>query len=78
MTGTISRVQDEGTIVVVWADTTDGLGFRSLPIHFDHRMFWNMVEARGANRILGHEIEFESALDAYLFGGQSIRFTDEE
>ena len=64
MTGTISNIEDYGTIVVVWLST----GSLDHPVYFDHRPFQHLLEAESANptdligrpaRIDGETLTFE-------------------
>ena len=49
MHGTITQIENQGTIVQVWMRTYGG---RTHAVNFDHRPFWHMVAARGAHRLI--------------------------
>lgn len=58
MHGTIDSIESQGTIIQVWVKTAD----RGLqPVNFDHRMFWHMVESRGAEDLIGEAVEFDDS-----------------
>jgi hypothetical protein len=67
MQGTISRVENHGSIIVVWIDVKDG---RSEPIYMDRRAFFWMVEAEG----IEHVSELEGR--EVHFNGETIQFMD--
>ena len=48
--GTITQIDNQGTIVQVWMRTHEG---RMYAVNFDYRPFWHLVRARGANRLIG-------------------------
>ncbi len=58
MHGVIQQIENHGTIVQVWIETDD---HRLLPVNFDHRPFWHMVEARGPHNILGFGATFDES-----------------
>ena len=51
--GTITSTLNQGTIVQVFVETDAG---RLVPVNFDHRMVRHLVEARGAERIMGQAV----------------------
>ena len=63
MRGTISNIQNCGTIVVVILDTDDG----SHPIYFDHRPFSHLLEAEGCNPndLIGRNANYED--ETFIF-----------
>jgi hypothetical protein len=65
--GTVSGVQDEGTIVTVWVDTQGG---RTVPVHFDHRPFRHLWEGERGN-VVGRAVEVVGSV-----GEQTLRFLD--
>ena len=69
--GIIDRVESFGTVVMAWLNVGDE---KVVPIHFDHRPFLNMCEARGSRGILGADVVYDSDED----GQPTIRFLDEE
>jgi hypothetical protein len=47
--GTITHIDNQGTIVQLWMRTDDGqIGV----VNLDHRLFWHMVRVRGAHRLI--------------------------
>ncbi|MFQ5793016.1 MAG: hypothetical protein ACE5JI_21305 [Acidobacteriota bacterium] len=58
----ITRIEDQGTIVRVFAQNADGFEI----INFDHRPFSWLWEAEGGN-VIGREIEYD---------GERVRFVD--
>lgn len=67
MHGTISSIENHGSIVIVWLDLEDG---RSRPAYMDHRAFGWLVEGEGVEKVT--ELEGRSV----LFDGQTIEFLD--
>ena len=67
--GTITLIDNQGTIVQVWMRTDEG---RMGVVNFDHRMFWHLVRARGAHRLLGF-----GATHAVDDGNATLYFDDE-
>ena len=67
--GTITLIDNQGTIVQVWMRTDEG---RMGVVNFDHRMFWHLVRARGAHRFLGF-----GATHAVDDGNATLYFDDE-
>lgn len=65
MEGTISSVENHGSIVVVWLDLDDG---RSEPVYMDHRAFAWMVEGEGIESVT--ELEGRPV----HFNGETIEF----
>jgi hypothetical protein len=71
MNGTISSIENHGSIVVVWLGLADG---RAVPVYFDRRAFLTMAEAEGAASpddligrpacFDGHGIEFLDTMEA--------------
>lgn len=57
LTGTISSVENHGTIVTVWLKTKLG---QEYPVHFDHRPFQHLLEAENctAEALVGHRASF--------------------
>ena len=45
MTGTITSIEDYGTIVMVWLDT----GGDIRPVYFDHRPFRHLLESENCD-----------------------------
>ena len=67
MTGTISSVENHGSIVIVWLDLDGGT---SEPVYMDPRAFGWMVEGEGIETIddlIGRAVEFD---------GECIKFLD--
>lgn len=62
MQGTITKVENHGTIVMVWIENKEN----SIPVYFDHRPFHNMVEAEGRD-ILNREVEYDPETKAIEF-----------
>jgi hypothetical protein len=58
--GTITQIDNQGTIVQVWMRTDEG---RMYAVNFDHRPFWHMIEARGVHRILGFGATYRAGED---------------
>ena len=77
MHGTVTHIENNGTIITVWVklDRKDGARKRGLtvPVHFDHRMFWQMVEARGSHRIVHHRVTYTEGEDE-----PTLAFDDEQ
>src|SRR5271157_996570 len=77
MHGTIVDIDNNGTIITVWVklDRADGAKKRgrTVPVHFDHRMFWHMVEARGSTRILHYGVTYTEGE-----GEPTLAFDDEQ
>lgn len=74
MHGTITDLNNEGTIVQVFVTTDDG---RLVPVNFDHRMFRHMAEARGATRredLIGQGVTVGAGGPL----GETLQFDDEE
>jgi hypothetical protein len=67
MEGTISSVENHGSIVIVWLDLENS---RSEPVHMDHRAFGWMVEGEGIESV--SELEGRSV----VFNGETIEFLD--
>jgi hypothetical protein len=70
MHGVITQIEDHGTIVQVLVSGELGGVYA---VNFDHRMFWHMVEARGAERITGQAVTVEQPED-----GEVLVFDDGE
>jgi hypothetical protein len=65
--GTISSVEDHGSIVIVWLDMGAG---RSQPVYMDHRSFGWMLDGEGIETpddLIGRPI---------LYNGEAIEFLD--
>ena len=63
--GTVSSIIDHGTIVQMLILTDDG---RLRNIHWDHRMFYNMIESLGCipgkgERVIVHGEPFEETVE---------------
>ena len=58
MSGTITTIQDCGTIVIVFLDT----GEKISPIYFDHRCFGHLLEAEGCDPsgLIGRPVTYEN------------------
>ena len=64
MRGTVERIEDHGTIVLLVVDTGDR-GKQLVP--FDHSPFRWMVEGRGGvHRIIGYEVELHEEPELYV------------
>jgi hypothetical protein len=65
MTGTISNIEDFGSIVVVWLST----GSQDYPVYFDHRPFQHLLEAEGttATELVGRPARID---------GETLTFQD--
>ena len=68
--GTITSTLNQGTLAQVFVETDAG---QLVPVNFDRRMFRHMVEARGAERIVGQAVTLE-----YPEDGEVLVFGDEE
>jgi hypothetical protein len=67
MNGTISGIEDHGSIVILWLDLDDG---RTRPVYFDRRPFAWMLEGEAAESpddLIGREV---------CFNGDVIEFLD--
>ena len=67
MEGTISSVEDHGSIVIVWLDLEDG---GSEPVYMDHRAFGWLVEGEGIESpddLIGRPV---------FYNGETIEFLD--
>ncbi len=67
MNGTISGVEDHGSIVILWLDLEDG---RSQPIYLEHRAFGWMLDGEGVeipDDLIGRSVSFD---------GEAIEFLD--
>ena len=62
MQGTITKVEDHGSIVMVWVENEED----SIPIYFDHRPFYNMAEAEGGD-ILNRQVEYDDETKFFEF-----------
>lgn len=67
--GTITHIDNQGTIVQVWMQTDEG---RMYAVGFDHRPFRHMVEARCAHRLIGFSATFIADEDS-----ATLHFDDE-
>ena len=70
MHGVITEVVDHGTIVQVLVCAERG---QIWPVNFDHRMFRDVVEARGPARIVGQAVTVERRET-----GETLVLDDEE
>jgi hypothetical protein len=67
MIGTLSSIENHGSIVIVWLDLDDG---RSEPIYMDHRAFGWLVDGESIETVddlIGRMVEFD---------GECIKFLD--
>jgi hypothetical protein len=67
MEGTISGVENHGSIIVVWLDLEDG---GSEPVYMDHRAFGWLVKGEGIKSVgdlIGRLVSYN---------GESIEFLD--
>ena len=67
MNGTISSVENHGSIVILWLDLEDG---GSEPVYLDHRAFGWLVEGEGIESpddLIGRPV---------FFNGETIEFLD--
>lgn len=62
MQGTITKVENHGTIIMVWVENEE----ESIPVYFDHRPFFNMAESEGGD-ILNREVEYDPETKAIEF-----------
>ena len=66
MIGTISGVEDHGSMVIVWLDQQDD---RSEPVYMDHRAFGWLAEGEGierADELEGRVVSFDSKAIEFL------------
>ena len=66
MNGTISSVEDHGSIVIVWLDLDDGT---SDPLYMERRAFGWMVEGEGIERtdeLEGRVVSFDGGTIEFL------------
>ena len=70
MHGVITQIEGHGTIVQLLVRGERG---KICPVNFDHRMFRHVVEARGAERIVGQAVTVERRET-----GEMLVFDDEE
>ncbi len=80
MHGTITSVENHGTIVSVWV-TADKVEPGKRPftiVHFDHRMFQHLVDARGVTKLddlVGQGVTYEDEGGAE---SPTLAFDDEQ
>ena len=66
MNGTISSVEDHGSIVIVWVNMDDGT---SQPVYMERRAFGRMVEGEGiarADELEGRVVAFDGGTIEFL------------
>jgi len=62
MVGTVSRIENHGSIVIVWIELDE----RVLPVYFDHRPFLNMWEGQNGD-VVGREVEYNQENNSFEF-----------
>jgi hypothetical protein len=62
MQGIITKVENHGTIIIVWIENEED----SIPIYFDHRPFGHMAEAEGGD-IINRQVEYDAETKAIEF-----------
>ena len=71
MHGTITSITGlRESVVQVYIENDQKV---SCVVNFDHRPFWNMVAARGAERLIGCGVTFDDMCDV-----PTLAFDDEE